>query len=115
MTSSRAPDSYSERFVPGRSWSVSSAGETVSDAMKRTFVHELGHHLLMTGGYRIKDLATQSFKYAAESAITRYASLSSQEYFCETLAAYTFHRKELQRHDPGGFAMIEAVKEVLKR
>lgn len=81
--------------------------------MRRSLVHELGHHLLWIGGPAVQTLAADAFIASAGQRITRYANDNWAEYFCETLAAHTFCRATLKKYDPIGYGMIEKVKGVL--
>lgn len=114
LNAGRSQESYGEALVPGHTWSVSSAGRTAVAAMRVSLVHELGHHLLATGGPPVQELASAAFTRAEGRRITQYADENWVEYFCETFAAYAFHRAVLRRRDPDGYRMIEAVREVLK-
>lgn len=102
-----------DAFEPGKSWSVSMSGTDRVDAMRRTFVHELGHHLHFTSGQDVDTLIRLAFKDAESKKITRYAGSNYKEYFAESFAAYTFHRGELREFDPVGYRMVQNVlKEV---
>ncbi|MDX2008208.1 MAG: phage minor head protein [Meiothermus sp.] len=111
VRSTRKPETYGATFEPGKSWSVSSCGTDKLDAMKRTLVHELGHHLWYSDEAKVAPIVRAAF--AKATPITEYAKANAHEYFSETFAAYAFHRGVLRQFDPEGYAMIEEVKKVL--
>jgi hypothetical protein len=45
--------------------------------------------------------------------ISDIAADNWREYFCESHAAYVYHRKAFKEFDPAGYAMIEQVRKVL--
>lgn len=114
INTNRVPDSYGEAFDPDHHWSISALGGNRLDAMRRSLVHELGHHLLWIGGHDVQSLASQAFSQNAGQRISLYANMDWSEYFCETLAAYAFHRAALRKRDPIGYGTIVKVREVLK-
>lgn len=109
----RAAHSYGEHFIAGKVWSVSSAGRTRLDAIRRSLVHELGHHVLLRGDSAIHGLAQQAYSASRGRRISLYADEDWIEYFCETFTAYAFHRAALRKHDPHGHGMMQKVEEVL--
>lgn len=112
LVHSERENSHGESLVPGKIWSVSKAGVSAVEAMQRTLVHELGHHVHIA--YRIQvDMLIRKAFARSTSRITRYANWDHQEYFAESFAAYSFARDTLKNHDPNGFAMVESVRKML--
>lgn len=108
----RDSSTFGKPFTAGTSWSVSSGAETLDDAVMRTFMHELGHHLHQTDIRLTKDIdSIIGTAFASSSPVTEYAQANAQEYFAESFAAYVFERAILEAHDPVGFGMVEAVLE----
>jgi SPP1 gp7 family putative phage head morphogenesis protein len=98
---------FAHAWVPGATDGVSRAGATELEAARRTFVHEVGHHIRFTAGTQAKALVVLASQRG--KPITRYAATSPEEYFAESFAAYKFHRADLESYDPVGFKMVEAV------
>jgi SPP1 gp7 family putative phage head morphogenesis protein len=111
VRSTRKPETYGSTLEPGKTWSISACGPDKLDAMKRTLVHELGHHLWYADPNKVAPIARAAF--AKGKPITEYAKSNAKEYFSETFAAYAFHRGTLRQFDPEGYDMIEEVKKVL--
>jgi len=105
----RPGDTFGQLFEPGKSWSISYSGKDKLDAIRRTFVHELGHHVHLTGGTAIDQIVQQAYNDPKASPMTRYGGTTRQEYFSESFAAYTFHRGALRKHDPVGYKMVRQV------
>jgi len=101
------PGSLGQVFEPGKSFAVSLAGTDKVDSMRRTFVHELGHHVHRTSEQA--DKIIQAAFFNVKSPITEYAGVNRAEYFAESFAAYTFHRGALRKHDPVGYRMVREV------
>lgn len=99
---------FGEDFAPGTNLSMSSTGKDREDAVGRSLVHEVGHHLLNVGG----EAMVASAKLAAQKGhpISDRARRNWQEYFCETLCAEVFHPDALREFDPIGYAMLEEVR-----
>lgn len=99
-----------ETLRPGLSPGVAVMDKGTLGFMKGVFVHELGHHVIYEAGIEIEQLIKNA--YGIGKPITQYASANYHEYFCESLAAYTYYRKELQKYDLVGYNLVQ---EVLKR
>lgn len=97
---------YGARFVPGEVETIAETARTSTEAMRYTFVHELGHHVHRQGGAAVDTIIEEAFVHPERNPITRYAKDLPAEYFAECLAAYTFHRTALQAHDPVGYNMV---------
>ena len=114
VTTERTPGTWGEPFKPGSSWSVSYSGATREEAVERTFVHELGHHLHLTAGMDVVGVERAVHDgFLQRKPITEYAGQDHAEYFAESFAAYRYHPNELRTHDPAGFAMVERVLDLL--
>jgi SPP1 gp7 family putative phage head morphogenesis protein len=105
----RKAGSFNGLFEPGRSWSMSASSATADEAIQRTLVHEVAHHVHGKGKSDVDDAIRNAFKSPARKAITRYAAYNHSEYFAESFTAYKYQRAELREHDPVGFAMVEEV------
>jgi hypothetical protein len=111
VSTDRPAGSYRQPFRVGRTYAVSNVGATPTDAMKRTLVHELAHHVAEVGGNEVRSLIVQSLRRAPrQRVITRYASERTEDYWAEIFTAYTFHPRLLQRHDPEGYNLVRAVR-----
>jgi len=86
---------------------VFSLPESPERYMKGVFVHELGHHVLFEGGPQLEPQVRGWF--ARGRPITGYAATVWDEYFCESLAAYTYAPEVLRAYDAVGYRMIETV------
>lgn len=107
---------YGNKFVPGKSFGVHEGAKDRIDVMRRTFVHELGHHIHRTSNAEIDSFVVGAWQQAKESleageggGISAYSMYTSSEYFAESFAAYTFHRRDLRDHDPVGYKMVQKV------
>lgn len=100
---------YGSPFEPGKVWSVSQAGKDRIDAIRRTFVHELGHHVHFSAGTDIDRRIREAFLDPDSKPLTQYAGANRREYWAESFAAWVFHRGELRRRDPVGYRMVREV------
>jgi hypothetical protein len=93
---------------------ISSLGKTNIEALRRSLIHEIGHHLIST---RIKSTNFESSIMVARTRNGRVSQRADarnwQEYFCECFVAYTFENGLLLTKDPNGFAMVEVIRERL--
>ena len=98
-------------FGDGASWSVSGAAATAEEAVKRTLIHEFGHHVHIIMGEPSDSVVNAAYASAManRTAITAYATSNAKEYFAESFAAYRYYPDDLRRIDPGAFAMVEEV------
>lgn len=118
----RAKDSFGKTMDPGVVWSVSNCAKDETSAIRRTLVHELGHHvhrsLGAAGDQIIRDAYFATVQEIVANggksnlALTQYALKNRLEYFSECFAAYVFERPALAAHDPVGLAMVEAVRKL---
>ncbi len=113
LNTRRAGSTFGSQARPGQVAAVSAWGQTKRAAMQMSFVHELGHHLLEThpSAFGLSLAARQP----EVKPISYRARVERQEYFCESLVAYTFFANELTRHDPIGHTMIETLHAALRR
>ena len=98
--------SYGARLDHGPVGTIAETARTATEAMRYTFVHELGHHVHRQGGEAVDTIIETAFAEPDRKPITRYAKDLPSEYFAECLAAYTFHRTALQANDPVGYNMV---------
>lgn len=105
----RRADNFGQEFAPGVMWSISKTASSRIDAIRRTFVHELGHHLHFTAGSDADKVVRNAFQDPNSKPLTRYGGTVHYEYFAESFAAWVFHRGDLRRHDPVGYRMVREV------
>lgn len=86
--------------------------DSVIGYMKSVLVHEAGHHIIFEAGLGIPALIQAV--YAKGKPISKYAAANFEEYFCETLTAYTYYRKALKKFDPIGYTLIVEVLKLLE-
>jgi hypothetical protein len=96
---------------PGLSPAVSVVDSLVGFS-QATLVHELGHHLCAVVDFLTLDSLQAAL--ARGNPVSQYANFDEQEYFCESLAAYTYYRKILKTHDPKGYNFIRETLAALK-
>jgi hypothetical protein len=82
---------FGKDFIWNQVHSVSVTGQTPTESIQRTLVHELGHHVHNILGE--VDLAefNKTIRVNWLRGGTVYARTSYQEYFAETFAMYVFH------------------------
>ena len=111
-----------------RVWSTSSAQTSGLDQMKTTTIHEVGHHVHLSGSSAFDHLKTKDFKQvdnvvktayrkrkkASFNKVTQYAMENKNEYFAESYALHVRDPVSLKARDPGAFAMVEKVRELRK-
>ncbi len=119
VKSQRSRMTYGQTWVPGSSWSMSGTAKSEREAIQRTFVHELGHHVHHTnmfigGGGDVDDIIVAAFKRANGKALTQYSLTNHKEYFAEAFAAHVYEPEDLRRRDPIAFKMVEDVREYVK-
>ena len=119
VKSQRPIMSFGQKWIPGSSWSISATAKDQREAIQRTFVHELGHHvhfsnMTIGGGGEVDDIITSAFKRADGKALTQYSLTNHKEYFAEAFAAYVYEPEDLRRRDPIAFKMVEDVREHVK-
>jgi hypothetical protein len=114
----RKPGTWGNGLLPGSSWSVSNVGSSKRNAMTRTFVHELAHHVhhfdwngvtpATQAALQVNAVILAAFA-RTKGPLTMYGLNNAKEYFAESFAAYVFERAALQLHDPVGMKMVEDV------
>ena len=115
VATNRSLKTFGQPFEPRKVWSVSMAGKTRDDAIRRTTTHELGHHIHVGGfkgrykGTDIDNVINDSFAQGRANAITGRAAANAEEYFAESYAASIFHPEELKAADPIGHEMVQKV------
>jgi hypothetical protein len=110
-------------------WSISSVAKSKTEAMQRTFTHEVGHHIHLRGAIQQREIwreVEEAWKHARSTfrrrshhtdrplPLTKYSMKKREEYFAETFAAYVHEREVLRRVDPRGLEMVEKVLEILR-
>lgn len=119
----RPPGSWGKPFEPGSTWSMSHCAPTHDEAIARTTLHEIGHHLF----HQDKALQAAAVKayeshprttvgnsprghtvtQFAKPGFSRYAEKSASEYMSEALCAYVYNRAALKKYDPAAHALAE--------
>jgi len=113
VTTKRDKAEYRKTFEWQRVYSVSSTGRTQAEAVQKTLVHELGHHIHGVLKRTDPDFYEQTRRAVLLAGGTQYAQGNFYEYFAESFALYTYQRPALLERDPRGHAMIEmALKRV---
>jgi len=109
----RSEQTFAQPFKLGATSTVSALALTLLEAIRRSLIHELAHHV-----FSRKIFATPLEGAVIKAAklgtpLTFRASVGAKEYFAECFVAYTYERDLLQQHDPVGYAMIRKVREEL--
>jgi hypothetical protein len=102
----RSPDEYHKVFDWQRIHSVSSTGDTQMESLKRTMIHELGHHIHNILMDMDVDLFGRTLRVNFLAGGTLYAQTSEYEYFAETFSLYVYFHDELLKRDAAGHGMI---------
>ena len=114
LSVSRARGTYGTPWRAGKVATVSSSGKTRAEAMQRTLVHELGHHLVNVDDTQgIFQAALSAFQHPDARPISRRAAANWQEYWCESWTAFHYHRDSFKKYDPIGFKMVEDARAAL--
>lgn len=108
----RPEGSWGKEYTPGEVHAMSQCAPTHDEAIARTLLHEIGHHLFHQD---------ESLKAAAQAAydahprdstgrfdprgFSKYAEKSASEYMSEALVAYTYHREALAKYAPQAHAL----------
>lgn len=105
----RATNSFNQPFEWGKIERLSHAAKNATQAVQRTLVHELGHHI----HGRLRTLNKLRFGLSLQSistnAASQYGKLDAYEYFAECFVAWVFHRTEFAVYDNIGYATLNAV------
>jgi hypothetical protein len=103
----REASEYNQPYHKQRFWSISSLANTKTQAVARTFIHEIGHHLHQL----LEQMSPTQFRATMllprTNALSQYAMQRNREYFAECFAAYVYQRVELLMDDTLGYDMIE--------
>jgi hypothetical protein len=75
--------------------------------MKGIFVHELGHHIIFESDPVVAQFIRMQFTHG--KPISKYGGDNWEEYFCESLVAYTYHPNILKWYDEVGYGMVQNV------
>jgi hypothetical protein len=116
LNANRSRSSYGQpRTLNALPSTISSLAANKLEALQRSLLHELGHHLIATS---IKTTALESLVLQARKAGGRVSQRADdrhnwQEYFCECFVAHTFEHDLLFMKDPAGFAMMVDIRERL--
>jgi hypothetical protein len=102
----KAQDEYGKECVWGRISKLSAAATTPEEAVQRTLVHELGHHIHKKLGEVDPEQFLGTHITPRSNSGSRYGMVNPREYFAETLVAYVFHRTELYVDDQLGYGMM---------
>lgn len=88
-------------------YTLSQGGRSLLEAIQRTLIHEVGHHVHEVLRRQHPQLFLQTCLYPRSDGITPYARANAREYFAESFAAWVFARAELLIYDKIGYGMIE--------
>ncbi len=100
---------YGQIYEKLKFWSISCLALTAQQAVQRTLVHEVGHHIY---NFLLKyhlDLFHHTTLMPSSFALGHYGLKNTREYFAESLTAFIFQRTELFIDDSRGYAMIQMV------
>lgn len=106
---SRAEIEYGWYYRKQDFWSISSLGINLQNAIERTFIHELGHHLHRVLREIDLPLFRSTMLFPVGNALSQYGLKSNLEYFAENFVAYVYHRIEFLIDDQLGYDMLERV------
>jgi hypothetical protein len=105
----RSTGSFNQPFEWGRIERLSHVAKNATEAIQRTLVHELGHHI----HGRLRSHNKLRFGLSLRSIITngasQYGKLDVYEYFAECFVAWVYHRTEFAVYDSTGYATLSAV------
>jgi hypothetical protein len=99
----------------GRTFALSGVAKTAFEAVQKTLVHELGHHLHQKLSEVDFFRFQLTFKVIRSNAASVYAKtrFNPEEYFAETFVAWVFHRTDLIIFDELGYAMMQTALQVI--
>jgi hypothetical protein len=112
---SRSQDTYGTKLDWGRNKALSHVSSTELEAVQKTLIHELGHHLHQ----RLSEVDllryNLTFRVIRSNAASEYAKtpFNPEEYFAETFVAWVFHRTDLIIFDELGYAMMKTALSIL--
>jgi hypothetical protein len=109
----RDGDEYGQVFQWGYTSKISATGITPFEAVCRTLVHEIGHHLHRTLRLADPSRFVQSLQAPRQNAASAYGKTDRLEYFAETFSAYVFYPTELIFYDESGYKMMKSVLDSL--
>lgn len=117
----RKEGSWGKDFKPGEVHSMSQCARTKDQAVARTLLHEIGHHLFHQDDklYKAAQKAYDSHGpktvtkkdgkeqtvFSTKPGFSSYAQKSASEYMSEALVAFMFHRKALKEYDPAAYKL----------
>lgn len=115
----RKEGSWGKSFAPGEIHSMSQAARTKDQAVARTLLHEIGHHLYHQdaklykaaekayNSHQPKDVVQPNGKtktvFQTKPGFSKYAMKSPSEYMSEALVAFVFHGKALKQYDKAAY------------
>jgi hypothetical protein len=107
VATSRNSADYGHHFEWQGVFSVSSTAQTPLEAVQKTLVHELGHHVHSILGAIHQEEFEATLAMPFLFAGTQYGAKRAIEYFPECFSLFIFYPTELLVRDPGGYVMIE--------
>gem|GEM_PF-1478846 len=107
VATARDKREYGRAFEWQRVYSVSSTAQTPFEAIQRTLVHELGHHVHNVLRRLNEPQFVQTQRANFLQAGTVYGKRNPLEYFAECFALYVYFPDPLERKDPSGYVMLE--------
>jgi hypothetical protein len=99
----------------GQIQSVSTVSSSSIEAIRKTMVHELGHHVHGHLLANFPELFGITMRTIRSDAISNYAKSPKrpEEYFAESFAAWVFHRTDFIVFDQQGYATMDKVLNTL--
>ena len=113
LNAARATNTYGEVFIPGITSTISSAGLNLDEAISRSLLHEMAHHIFHSSFFatNIESEIRTTFRQA--HFITRRAAYDWQEWFSECFTAFHFENPALKTFDPAGYDTIKRIRKEL--
>ncbi len=84
-------------------WSISALADTKLNAIRRTLIHETGHHVHHVLRTTDPSFFRSTMLIPRSSALSQYGMQNNPEYFAEAFAAFVFQRIELFVQDKLGY------------
>jgi SPP1 gp7 family putative phage head morphogenesis protein len=100
-------------FEAGKSRTWAASASDWDEQVRRTVLHEMGHHIHLSSAQvsGLRSTVTNFYRRAVKSGlfITKYAAVDEAEYFAECFSVYWEAGTFLQEYDPDGYRMVEQV------
>lgn len=104
-------------------FSISQMAKTPSELREATMVHELSHHLHLDPTHPLPEREMNAIRKAYAARIgpdkelrpgawapSIYSHANDKEWFAELHTAYVLHGRDLKRHDPKAYALVQRIR-----